>query len=573
MAVANYRRKTLAADLGELSIVRLTNGDYGVGSDSFFVTDGVDDDEGLALVDDGVYTTGRSKAQKENAKALLLEIGVREIGEAELVENILKRRYSYEAEIPNQKTYRKDMKRFIAFVEREPDKAKLFGEYFIFEGGDQWQIPGNIYLDQPFIDSGLDAYFSALGEEANRFALDEKYLECGIAVKRLTSFALAVGAMKKLSVQRVSCWDNPNARYLSQTAPGTRTSKAIDVDFQIPHITDLLPTDDVDLAKLIWRTICEQADDSWLTAKFRNNSSYAIRTGPSQLASVLMEQAWIPQTDGRFVRPAEANHDLLPSGFAFDIGWKWLSGIGFGQQAAEQSEAELKRRALAKGLGFSDDDTLDRARRFAALPFEEQCRILAETERPLELPEQEPSNPTRRASRVAAQAAAAPKRTTEERSRSISINRDGIKQEAGQYLRQQYTNADGQMICQVCKTRLPFQLDDGKDYFERVELLPSLMRHYKENYVSLCPNHAAMFQHANGTEDLADGLVNLVDNTLPLVLAKVETTIYFTKTHIADLQVIIAADKENTSEANETTSESTAVQADRKGHAEISAQI
>jgi hypothetical protein len=224
-------------------------------------------------------------------------------------------------------------------------------------------------------------------------------------------------------------------------------------------------------------------------------------------------------------------------------------------------------------LGFGDDETLDRARRFAALPFEEQCRILAEKERPLELPEQEPSNPTRRAARVAAQAATAPKRTTEERNRSVSINRDGIKQEAGQYLRQQYTNTDGQMICQVCKTQLPFQLDDGNDYFERVELLPSLKRHYKENYIALCPNHAAMFQHANGTENLAESLVNLIDNTLTLLLAKNETTVYFTKTHIADLKVIIATDNEGALQATDGTSECVAMHTDRKGHAGIGVQI
>ena len=54
------------------------------------------------------------------------------------------------------------------------------------------------------------------------------------------------------------------------------------------------------------------------------------------------------------------------------------------------------------------------------------------------------------------------------------------------------------MMCQVCKRRLPFQLDDGSDYFERVEFLATLRRHHKRNYLALCPNHAAMFQHANG---------------------------------------------------------------------------
>jgi hypothetical protein len=571
LAFASYRRKALASTLGELQIVRLNGGTHGIGSDSFFTAEGIDQDEGLAFVDVKAYTSGRGKAQKENAKTFLAEIGVREVGEAELVENILKRRYSYEADIPNEKTYRKDLKRFVALVENEPETAKLFGAYYIFESVEQWRMPEDIYLDQPLVDSCLDAYYTPLGEDADRFALEKKYLECGVAVKRLVSFALAVGATKKLEIQKASCRANSNALHLVHTASGNRTGTCVDIDYQIPSISELLPNKSIPLSQLIWKTLCE-SDAGWLTASYRNNGTYALRTAPSQLATVLKEQPWIPQTDGRFVRPAEADHDLLPNGFAYDPGWKWLAGIGFGQQLAEQSQAELQRREVAKGLGFGDDNILDRARRFAALPEEEQCRILAERETQVELPEQAPADPKRRAARVAAQAAAAPERTKEERTRSITINRDAIKQEAGQYLRQQYTNADGQMVCQVCKARLPFQLEDGSDYFERVELLPSLNRHYKENYVALCPNHAAMFQHANGTENLSQLIVDVSDNTLPVMLAKNETTIYFTKTHLADLKVIIEADEESSVPSDEGATGSAVLRTDRSGRAEIGAQ-
>ena len=60
----------------------------------------------------------------------------------------------------------------------------------------------------------------------------------------------------------------------------------------------------------------------------------------------------------------------------------------------------------------------------------------------------------------------------------ISVGLEGVKKETEQYLRQQYTNGDGQMICQVCKTLLPFKLDDGNDYFEMVEFLPELNMRY-----------------------------------------------------------------------------------------------
>jgi hypothetical protein len=287
-------------------------------------------------------------------------------------------------------------------------------------------------------------------------------------------------------------------------------------------------------------------DDSWTTATYQKDSNSPIHTNNSQLACVLRSQAWIPQTDGRFVRPDEATRECLPDGFPFDPGWTWLQGIHFGEQLAKKSEEQLERQALAKQLGFSDEDTLERAKRFAALPTDEQQRILADREHhvSIQLPDQEPANPTRRAERVAAVAVDAPERLREERMRSVPVGLDVVKQEAGQYLRQQYTNPDGEMICQVCKSRLPFRLDNGLDYFERVEFIRGLKRRHNQNYLALCPNHAAMFQHANGsTDELRDLVVELAGNEMAVVLANEEKAIYFTRTHISDIKTIIAVDQ------------------------------
>ena len=74
------------------------------------------------------------------------------------------------------------------------------------------------------------------------------------------------------------------------------------------------------------------------------------------------------------------------------------------------------------------------------------------------------------------------------------------------YLLQQYTNDDGVMICQVCKKALPFKLADGRYFFEAVEFLPELMKHHYQNYLVLCPNHAAMYQYANEAAELMKDL-------------------------------------------------------------------
>jgi hypothetical protein len=56
-----------------------------------------------------------------------------------------------------------------------------------------------------------------------------------------------------------------------------------------------------------------------------------------------------------------------------------------------------------------------------------------------------------------------------------------------------------------------------------------------------------MFRHANSTKDLMMGMfTELTSYELEVVLAQENTTIYFTKTHIADLKTVIKIDGEST---------------------------
>ena len=308
----------------------------------------------------------------------------------------------------------------------------------------------------------------------------------------------------------------------------------------------LLAKPTIQIAKLIWHTMCSLPTAECLKATYRKNWSSGTREADSQLVHHLRKAAWIPQGNDLFVTPVEAVRDLLPEGFPFDAGAAWLKAIGFGRNTAAKSEEQRQKEVVAKELGFRDQASLERAKRFAALPSEEQERILAEREHvpTKELPEREPVNPERRAERVGAKAASAPERQTDERTRSVSVGLDQVKQEAVQYLRQQYTNADGDMICQICKTQLPFRLDDGTDYFEAVEFIPELNKRHYQNYLALCPNHGAMFQYVNNSSDcLEQDFTELATNELGVVLAQKDLTIYFTKTHIADLKEVVSVDR------------------------------
>ncbi len=202
---------------------------------------------------------------------------------------------------------------------------------------------------------------------------------------------------------------------------------------------------------------------------------------------------------------------------------------------------------IAAELGFTDDAALADARRFAKLTPDTRQRILAEHKIPSDLPTGEPSDPDRRAELVRKEACNAPRRKKKKRPRSVSKNRDAVKRErTDPYLRDLYTNRDHETICQVCQDHLPFKLSNGSYYFEAVEFLPELERHHRQNYLALCPNHAAMFKHANASkEQLKDLFLGLDGNELRITLADRMVAVYFTNTHIADLKVVIGVDDES----------------------------
>ncbi len=520
-------------------IIRLANSEYSLGNKSFFPDDQIENNDGLPRVEAGVYTSGKNKGEKEDARKFLEEMGVQEIGETERIEAILEQRYTAETKFPNEKNHWNDLKRFIALVKQEPDNATLFKGYYIFWCiHHKWGTPGVVFLDKPFLDTELTVYFDAIdaiGEKAGYFALTENYLDGDISPEDLAEFAKAVGAKTELiQINQYS-------------------------DYQILHLEELLKTPSLKLSKLIWRAMqsSRYADMLYLFLS-------------KELIDCLRSSEWIPQNPNpkkHFVRPENAVSGLLPKGFPYDSGWEWLKEIHFGEKEAkklaEKTEEEAKKLAektketqeearakeiqekAMKELGFDDLESLEDAKWFDKLPKEEKERIRAEYEPKdtPELPEHEPKNPSRRSKRVREGAVNAAERNIEQLSRSVSVNRESVKKEAEPYLQEQYTNSDGDMICQVCQGPLPFKLDDGNDYFEKVEFLTELQKHHFQNYLALCPNHAAMFQYANGSTDIIrQEFVAMEGNQLDIVLAQDGATIYFTQMHIADLKTVIESD-------------------------------
>jgi hypothetical protein len=468
-------------------------------------------------------------------------MGVKEVGEHQQVEILLKQNYN--PELASFSPNINDLGRFIQLLDKYPDTVAMFRNYFILKDGDNsWQKPASIYLDAPYAKTRLsDFYAYASTRYYPLYPLSLDYT--GIDFSRLIRFCEAIGVKTKLVIDETDCSWHPSSsllksdliNYSEENIKHVKyTSTGIDENYEISRLKFRLaysPT--IDLAKLIWNTLC-QADIKVLKARFRPNKKYPVREEPSSIVLLLRDNIWIPQKNGdtiEYVYPKQASKDRLPSGFPFDSGSAWLKAIDFGVEARQKSEEYQKTKAVIKNLGFADEAEFAEAKRFAQLSVEKREKINEYLEREerksaFELPTNAPRNPEHRAKRVDEQAEDAPERTFEQRTRSVSIESADVKQEAAQYLRQQYTNDNDEMICQACKLPLPFKLADGDYYFEKVAFLDGGIKRHYQNYLALCPNHSAMFQYANTSKELIkDMFMSLDDNLLEIVLAQEKTSI------------------------------------------------
>ena len=198
--------------------MRLKNGGYTVGTKCFFLDEAATDTDLMPRVDARVYTCGKNKKQQQSAKRFLEEIGVREVGEREQVEAILKQVYSDDDRKLKEKEYVLHIRRFIKLLDEDSSASTLLGAYRLFVGsGGKWHKADEIILDEPYLSTGLSAYYNVVGLPKNLVTLSEFYQNLPIDLAKIARFAAALGAKKELSIKSVSCQGNPQWDYLRES--------------------------------------------------------------------------------------------------------------------------------------------------------------------------------------------------------------------------------------------------------------------------------------------------------------------------------------------------------------------
>lgn len=543
--------------LETLPVVLCGDGQHRVGHECYFPGDDDEDDGRFPRVAGDTYSSGDNPQERKKAREFLEAVRVGEVDEAERVKAILKDRYSKGSIMPRQQ----DMERFIRLVEEDKSCADMFREHDIFQlGTGEWGKPNTVFLDSPYRNTGLTAYYEILGEaQGRRRALSTKYEAFGIEPTRLGEFAEAVGAQTELRPSKQRIPPGHPERHGLTDGGGWSEKYGIDEDYDIPEFDVLLGQPCLSRSRLIWQTMI-RLPGACLKAEYRSNSWHASKDAESTLAHKLRRREWVPQIqDGgesiRFVTPAEAVSDGLPKGFAFETGAEWLEAIEFGKSRRDREKDERQRKELSaqdfqqqseasEMLGFrSVEDALEMAQMLRKDPGIVE-RLKKDQQKP-PFPERVPRNVGHARARLIEDVASRPEKEYETRPRSVRVTRNEIDPDT--WLRNQYTNEDGQMICQICKDEMPFRKRDGEHYFEAVEALSRdyFPKEHEEQFLALCPLCASMYKEfvkcdKDVMERLYGGLNESDELELPLSLGQLSTSLRFVATHRQRMKAILA---------------------------------
>ena len=250
----------------------------------------------------------------------------------------------------------------------------------------------------------------------------------------------------------------------------------------------------------------------------------------STLGKQLLSKAWLPDDSGDFHKPSDISLTDLPEEFDRD---EYLAG-----QLGMKGGGELEVLAKRSGLDIDDINLVKKLKDSGEL---EKLRRGKPS-----FPERPSPNVERRTEHAKRDAKGAPRKEYEKRLQSVRTST--APGDKGTYLKESYTNGEGQLVCQMCENVMPFRKRNREYYFESVQVFNDLSHeHTAAAYLALCPVCAAKYKEfVKGDDDKATTLragisISPLDKLAIRIklVGQQDGSIRFVETHLLDIREIL----------------------------------
>jgi hypothetical protein len=432
-----------------------------------------------------------------------------------------------EADIPESINNLEVLSRAIG---NDPERLKRISALNIFigispSGSKIWTSLDHTFVDTPYEITGLTSVRAFLPEN-HQTQLWEGYL----SVKSFNSFLENSKSLRQLTPMKVSYSDSS-------------------FDWKIENFEEMLESGDDQFLIHIWDMITDSRNERFNWEKRAERSGGGFRYVDSSFVSAMQYSAWLPDTNGKKLRPTLISRDSLNSKFRF-VETKIVSAIKFdgSSQEAMRRERNLaiqreEKNKLAKELGFNDISEVEAFQKLKKAQPELVANLINSMEN--HFPEEIVEDFEERILETTKTLGSASEVKFVE---GIIRERKNYKEthsEMKEYVRNKYYVGDV-MKCQACSLIMPFKLFSGLFYFEAVFFIKNLDREFKANGLALCPTCAAKFKYTLQTSPgelrmlvLNTKIVGTGASTIRVKMAGVECDLSFTDDHLLELQTIL----------------------------------
>jgi len=463
--------------------------------------------------------------QDEASKKFLKQLGIPDLDiVAEVIEKILPR-YNNRLAIHNDEHLRDIEKIYLAWqTDSKEKKDRLWKELsktpFIqterLRNGDfVYMKPSQLY----FHSKELHLYFSGNNDVG---FVSTDYSE------KLTHLFEDVGVCKEVRIFKKEKDTMGFISIKSERGDHCRGIEDFDPDMMIEGLDIALSSPTTEKSAFIWNKIAipntRYIQGTTEHSKRKDFFECKKKNCFSRFGQLLKETKWIPGSLNEYQKPCSTKLKQLPDNFKRD------------EQLARQLGIKLdyvEKLAEKKNISEEDIEFIVHNR--------EDFEKWKESQKKAQFPDRSSKNLERRQNKLELQLANAAKKNYEQRNRNVKTSNVEIDQTT--WLRNTYTNDEGQLICQICEKEMPFKKRNGEYYFEAVEMLSKddFPKEHESQFIALCPLCAAKYKEfvkrdLKAMAGLKKRLIETNDCTIDLSFGEVKETIRFVETHRHDIR-------------------------------------